>query len=799
MEVLILLMLIVLTIITVTSLSGNRETLRRLTETIEELRLEIRQLKQDDRKTDADPVSQWVPQPMSTAPPPLADPPPLQVIPLDETADPDRSAEEPERPKVASPVFVPSEKPVTPVSQVMPQQEGWWSRWLKNNPDLERFIGENLINKIGIAVLVLGIAFFVKYAIDKEWINETGRVCIGLGCGVLLAGIAHYLRHSYKAFSSVLAGGSVAVLYFTIALAFHQYALISQSAAFLIMVSITAFAVVLSLAYDRLELAVIATLGGFLTPFMVSTGQGNYIVLFSYLIILNTGLLVLSYRKRWTLINLIALVFTVLIYGGWLATLNHNALTRVSYPTALGFAGVFYLQFLVMSILNQVRFRLAFRPLEFSVLLAINISFYTAGMVLLDRWYNGEFQGAFTALLGLINFVLVRWLFRQRATDRRLIYLLIGLTLSFLTLAVPVQLQGHSITIFWAVEFVLLYWLAQRSGIRLYIYTSLIMAIATVFSLFMDWANAAAVPGMGLAVIYTDLTGFITNVLVSLAFFAYYRLIRTKAGNENFIGGLTNREAGRAVLLAAVGLAYLTAVYAVNLLLRKHETYDAANIYHRLVTGLFVLTGVMLLRRKDGIKAAFARVGLFVLYALFYIASIGQIEDFTRGLLEGKYLWAHLPAHFAAGALFILLLWHTISLLRFRQELAGNRQKPVSWLFSILIVIWVSTEAKVLYLLAGGGNSLYQSIDQYSRAGLTIVWALCSFGFMWLGMRYRFKPLRVISLSLFALALLKLFLIDIRNISAGGKIAAFILLGVLLLVISFMYQKLKKIIIDDKI
>jgi uncharacterized membrane protein len=69
---------------------------------------------------------------------------------------------------------------------------------------------------------------------------------------------------------------------------------------------------------------------------------------------------------------------------------------------------------------------------------------------------------------------------------------------------------------------------------------------------------------------------------------------------------------------------------------------------------------------------------------------------------------------------------------------------------------------------------------------------------MWLGMRYRFKTLRVVSLSVFSLALIKLFLWDIRNINEGGKITAFIALGVLLLIISFMYQRLKKLFADDE-
>jgi len=69
---------------------------------------------------------------------------------------------------------------------------------------------------------------------------------------------------------------------------------------------------------------------------------------------------------------------------------------------------------------------------------------------------------------------------------------------------------------------------------------------------------------------------------------------------------------------------------------------------------------------------------------------------------------------------------------------------------------------------------------------------------MWLGMRYKTRVLRIISLTLFTLTLVKLFVFDIENIPPAGKIAAFFCLGVLLLVISFMYQKVKVIIADDE-
>jgi uncharacterized membrane protein len=199
--------------------------------------------------------------------------------------------------------------------------------FFERNPDLEKFIGENLISKIGIGILVLAIGFFVKYAIDNNWIGEVGRVCVGLLCGGILVGLAHKLRNSYKSFSSVLIGGGMAVFYFTITLAYHNFHLFGQTASFVILIAITAFAVALSLLYDRQELAIISLVGGFSAPFLVSDGSGHYQTLFIYLIILNAGLLILAYNKAWRLLNLLAFIFTVVIFGGWLFTNEEAAIT----------------------------------------------------------------------------------------------------------------------------------------------------------------------------------------------------------------------------------------------------------------------------------------------------------------------------------------------------------------------------------------------------------------------------------------------------------------------------------------
>src|SRR6185436_8284891 len=107
-------------------------------------------------------------------------------------------------------------------------------------------------------------------------------------------------------------------LYFSIGFAFHQYHLIGQTTAFASMVAISALAVLLSLLYDRQELAILATIGGFATPFLVSTGKENMLALFTYVGILNAGWISLAWFKRWPAINTIALFFTTIIFAGWL-------------------------------------------------------------------------------------------------------------------------------------------------------------------------------------------------------------------------------------------------------------------------------------------------------------------------------------------------------------------------------------------------------------------------------------------------------------------------------------------------
>lgn len=248
---------------------------------------------------------------------------------------------EPELPHV-------EEAPQFVVPEEAPQQPAAEPAMLHKDPKtpfsrrIEKLIGENLMSKLGALALVVGIGFFVKFAIDNNWINEVARTVLGILVGFGLWGVAYRLRDTYRSFSSVLAGAGFAVCFVTIAVAYNYYELFSAPVALSILVALVVILTWIALRYDRRELAVTAVLGGYIAPFLSAGPDGRLITLLGYTALLSAAACFISHRRGWPVIPVVGMVATWIIVA--VATFGMRADVYESVATAC-FCMLFYTLF----------------------------------------------------------------------------------------------------------------------------------------------------------------------------------------------------------------------------------------------------------------------------------------------------------------------------------------------------------------------------------------------------------------------------------------------------------------------
>lgn len=757
------------------------------------------------------------------APPPPYTPPPQFTPPQQQSYHPPvvPPVQQPIVPPVVPPVQIPQEKimedrkpspqkqpqlpplqqhyipPVSPPNK--PQEKGFFER----HPDLEKLIGERLLTFIGVIILVIGIAFFVKFAIDKEWINETGRTAIGILCGGILLGFAHRLRKNFEAFSSVLVGGGIAVLYFTISYAYQVYHLFPQAAAFGILIVITAFTVLLSLSYNRKELAIFAIVGGFCSPLMVSDGSGNLPVLSVYMLILDIGMLVLAFYKKWNIVNILSYSFTILLFAGALKK-ELNA-PDPQYIAALFFGTLFYLTFFGMNVVNNVRAKAKFSAFEILSLLSNTFLYYACGYIILKEMGAEVYHGLFTLLVAVFNCIFAFLLLRRQEVDRNLFYFLVGLVITFISLAGPVQLNGNHITLFWAAEATLLYFLYQKSNIRLISYFSVALTGLAIVGLLYNFMK-----------VYFDIPhhtpimnimmnkGFITGIVVALSMIVTSVLMKREK-EEDIVAGWTTNGYRQFLNGMAVILLFLTGFFELRYQLHVNQSLGfAAAIYYTTYTGLFMLA-VYLISRSLKLNYIFHPVGAIgVLMMLVYgfaphISTLDARNHFLLNISDGKNAFMFHYIHTAVIVVFAFLIYH---FLNKREDYSKGLKDAFLWLLCFTLVFITSAELDHTYIIAGfnpgeGIAGIDQLSSQSHKIGFPILWGISSFIMIVIGMKKKIRQLRIIALVLFAVTIVKLILLGVYGESQTGKIIAFIVSGVILLLVSFLYQKLKKLVLEQ--
>jgi uncharacterized membrane protein len=676
-------------------------------------------------------------------------------------------------------------------------EPSFWDNFKEKNPDMEKFIGENLILKIGILILVLGISFFVKYSIDQDWINEVGRIGIGILCGVILLGFSHFLHKDYKAFSSVLVAGAITVFYFTIAYGYHQYHLYSQTVSFGIMVFITLFSTLISVYYDRKELAALSVIGGFAVPFMVSNGDGNYIALFSYLMILNVGMLLLSYFKQWDIVKIMSFAFTYIIFCFWYSS-RYYAIAGVAHNNTFLFINAFYLIFLIMNMVDILKNRSTNFSIKVGFLMLNTAITYFISMDILSSYYE-NFKGLYTLLFALINLTSTFLVYKYNQEQKHIIYFMLGLTLLFATIAIPIQFDGYYVTIFWAAEAFLLLWISYKSDQNAFFTTSIIVYLLCFISLVLDWGHYNS--GLSYPIILNSI--FLTGLVVNISIYAACYLLRRHTYKLPFMD--QDKFDSNIFLVIGVIVSYLIGMLEVQY--QSQQYYSQLYSSHSLLMCyhyIFTTVGILYFARFSDNRY------LFVLFFSLINIILFIFYNAYRPFHEMEFAISNQQAStlaFYANFVYLVCILLSIAVLikRYkdlsqlyvfeRRYLIAGLLIFIVFLFSNQLLLYFM-HAKIQYILPYQAEHIALKYQLF-KVLYPIIWGVLSLTYLAYGIRNKNRPVRIISLSLLSITVLKLFLYDIKNVSEGGRILAFILLGVLILIMSFMYQKIKKIILDD--
>jgi uncharacterized membrane protein len=322
------------------------------------------------------------------------------------------------------------------------------------------FTDGNIFVRIGILILFFGVAFLLKYAAENSQIPIEVRFMGAAFGGLVLLVFGWRLREKKQIYALLLQGGGIGVIYITIFAAFRLADLLPPALTFVLLVFFSAFTVALAILQDSRALAIYAVLGGFLAPFLASSGSGNYIGLFSYYSVLNAAVFAVAWFRAWRALNLLGFIFTFGVFVLW-AVFDYR--DEFLYP-GLGFLLLFFLMYSLIGVLYAMR-----QPERMTGLVDGTMVFGTpviaSGLLMLMlRDYDYGIAVA-CAAMGFYYIALARFAWRHIGEEFRLLAeAMLAIGVVFATLAIPYALDGHWSSAAWALEAAGILWVSIRQN-----------------------------------------------------------------------------------------------------------------------------------------------------------------------------------------------------------------------------------------------------------------------------------------------------------------------------------------------
>ncbi|MDF1656678.1 MAG: DUF2339 domain-containing protein [Verrucomicrobiales bacterium] len=642
--------------------------------------------------------------------------------------------------------------------------------------------------RLGVMILIIGIGFFLKYTTTNEAVGPLVRVCVASLTGLaILAGGIRLMKGRYDLLGQGLAGAGFATFYFSFFTA-HRLEVLNTPVASLLMILVTVAAGVIALRHHSLLIAVLGMAGGYLTPFMIETDTPSIISLFSYVLLLGCGVLFMAWKKEWRVLNYLSFAATSVI--------TWRAVEQGFNPERFWQFMPFLIAFFVLFSTVTFIFHLVHR--KKSTLLELIFLFLNAGVFfgfaydLVRRTYTQEAVAVVTIGLAIFYIVHIRIFLKRGILDRGLLMSFIGLASLFVAITLPLLLSSGWITVSWAVQGFVMLWIASRMKSEFlrqlaYVLYLIVLARIAFFDLGSQFSGLdrqvpAAEYWLGL------FQRFMIFGVPIASFFAAGRLF----SNENAASSDWLVSEGNDIQpwfgQSRLSRFCFWIVVILSFIVLNVEVFCSIGLHYEPLmrpglTLVWIALGAVLLREMLANRETVATVFFWILVAalvmkvflfdIFYwdpgwdlaYSFKDPIEDVGMRLLN-----------YGSVAVFFLFVWQ----LLFKQSNRVGLSRAFGYLALGSVFVYTSLEI---------WSGLSEFLPNFRMGGLSIFWSVFGLALLLTGISRSKAIMRGLGLILMGVVIVKVFFVDLAGLDQLYRIIAFIVLGIVILLGSFLYLK----------
>jgi uncharacterized membrane protein len=651
----------------------------------------------------------------------------------------------------------------------------------KKSTDWEKFIGEQLLSKIGLLVLLIGLIIGTKYAIDHNWLSIGVRIVGTYAIAGVLGFFAFRFKEKYRSFSAVLASGAVSVSYFITYAAFSWYHVIPFSLSFAGLLVCVIAAVYLAWYYNLVIIAHFGLIAAYVLPPLISTSNQHLSYYLAYMLVINLGMLAISLLKNWSSIRVPVLIWSNVIFIAWFFVPGLHYHPKTDWLVATVYCLLFFLSFHISAILPSILRKEKLPVASFGEIIPVTFVSYS-----ILRYILWAADGSLATLLlfaVLVCAYFAFWVYegikRSDSVLREVHLILIaGVTIITICLDSNIHFQSvYMLLLTGAGVFVLIKYQKEKydifvllalivasgmflvrqlatASIETYYSTITVTALLFCFILLAlciwNFKTAAEKSKYSTQQFLPYITFGMLLISIANQIHAWFSFEHSemKAANVKFEKWYFDEVlASQAAMILGIGVLLLAVFFVVRKFVLKLNNWAD-------LTQLFVICSLILL------------VG-FSMLSYFSINTYVAHSDYFPSYNTGRYF-----SFFGILGIFYLLM-----------NQKDNAKNTIVW-FS-LATLWILSLELSQWSIVFGFGAGYKIV-------LTLLWVTFSIGMIYRGLIKNSVLLRSTAMAILGISLVKLFFYDLIHLSTITKVVVFMLVGALLLVGAYFYQRIAK-------